>query len=420
MFARSVPALTDWRHAWFVTGRLAAFAGLVLTCTVVWSGFAVPGAAAHPAYFTAAMVTVEPDGCFRLSMQFDTLAFALNDTSARIGNPAMEALLDGPREELAARLTGAKGRFLQGFSVTTDRGAAVVESVDFPDAAAVLAWRATASPVFPVVVPVRVQGRLPAGATDVAFRFPVVLAQVILTVERPGEEPYTEPVEAGTASTALPVRIERGPAMSAPATPPASPPLPRAAPSRWGMIGRYVVMGFRHILPDGLDHILFVLGLFLLSARLRPLLVQITAFTVAHSITLGLSLYGVVRLPASVVEPLIALSIVIVAVENLRTTRLNASRTLVVFFFGLMHGLGFATALTDLGLPRQDFFTALIGFNAGVELGQLSVVAIAAGTIGLLRHWPRYRQAVVYPLSGAIAIIALFWTVQRVFLAVRS
>ena len=355
---------------------------------------------AHPATLTSAEATVEADGRFQVTARFDTLAFALNDTSVRIGNAPMEELLAGPQAVLETRLTEAKGRFLHGFRVVTDRGPGRVDASDFPTAEQVLAWKASTTPVLPVVLPVRLSGRLPAGASTVAFRFPDVLEQVILTVERPGEEPLAEPVEPGAESTALPIKVTAS-----------SPPTP--GPGTLTRLGRYVHMGFRHILPDGLDHILFVLGLFLFSTRLRPLLVQVTAFTVAHSITLGLSLYGVVRLPPAVVEPLIALSIVFVAVENIRTTELRASRTLVVFGFGLMHGLGFATALIDLGLPRRDFLTALVGFNCGVELGQLTVVAIAAGTIGWLRRWRYYRPAVVWPLSAGIAAVATCWTIQR-------
>ena len=383
----------------------AMVAALLCWCACL----AVPAAGrAHPVTITAAEATVEADGRFRLVVQFDTLAYVLNDTSARIGNGPMEELLAGPRAELEAQLADARGRFLRAVRVVTDRGPGWVEASEFPRADAVLAWKATKTPVLPVVLPVTLAGRLPAGAGTVAFRFPSVLEQVILTVARPGEEPFVEPVEAGANSTALPLEA------AATASPP---PGPKAAegPGTLGRLGGYVHMGFRHILPEGLDHILFVLGLFLFSTRLRPLLVQVTAFTVAHSITLGLSLYGVVRLPPSVVEPLIALSIVFVAVENIRTTELHASRTLVVFGFGLMHGLGFATALIDLGLPRRDFLSALVGFNGGVELGQLTVVAIAAATIGWLGRWRYYRPAVVYPLSGGIAAVAMFWTVQRIF-----
>jgi len=173
-------------------------------------------------------------------------------------------------------------------------------------------------------------------------------------------------------------------------------------------------LGFTHILPLGVDHILFVLGLFLLSTRAAPLLWQITAFTVAHSITLALSMYGILSLPASVVEPLIAVSIVYVAVENMLTKRLHSWRVLVVFGFGLLHGLGFADVLSAIGLPRNEFVTGLIAFNVGVELGQLTVIAIAGLLFGYwfrLRPW--YRERIVLPLSAAIALTGLYWTVER-------
>lgn len=380
-----------------MTGRTARTGAAALA--VLWGWAAPAGTQAHPAALTSAEATVEADGRWRVTAHFDTLAFALNDTSARIGNAPMEALLAGPRATLEARLADARGRFVRGLRVDTDRGPGTVETTEFPTADQVLAWQATTTPVLPVTLPVKVTGRLPAGAARVACRFPDVLEQVILTVERPGEEPFAEPVEAGRLSTALPIKVAAGERVS--------------VPGGLARLGGYVRLGFRHILPGGLDHILFVLGLFLFSTRWRPLLWQITAFTVAHTLTLGLSLYGVVRLPAAVVEPLVTLSIVGVAVENLRTTEVRAGRLLLVFLFGLLHGLGFATALLDLGLARRDFLTALVGFNGGVELGQLTVIGIAAPTIVLLRPWRYYRPLVVWPLSGGIAVVAAVWTVRR-------
>jgi hypothetical protein len=173
---------------------------------------------------------------------------------------------------------------------------------------------------------------------------------------------------------------------------------------------KYLSLGFGHILPQGPDHVLFVLGLFLLSTRVRPLLWQVTAFTMAHSITLALSLYGLVRLPSIVVEPLIAMSIAFVAVENLITSELKPWRPFVVFGFGLVHGLGFAGVLTDMGLPRNQFATGLVTFNIGVELGQLAVIGLAFAAVGWL------RRCVVFPASTAIAAVALFWTVQRIWM----
>jgi hypothetical protein len=185
-------------------------------------------------------------------------------------------------------------------------------------------------------------------------------------------------------------------------------------PTRLEVVEQYLGLGYTHILPKGLDHILFVIGLFLLSARVRPVLMQVTAFTVAHSITLGLSIYGVLALPPSVVEPLIALSIAYVAIENLVTRELHAWRVLVVFLFGLLHGLGFAGVLRELGLPRSEFLTALLSFNVGVEFGQLTVISIAALFLwpAMRRAW--YRSRVAAPLSVAIAIVGVYWTITRV------
>lgn len=178
----------------------------------------------------------------------------------------------------------------------------------------------------------------------------------------------------------------------------------------------YVRLGFEHILPRGLDHILFVLALLLASTRLRPLLLQISVFTLAHTLTLGLASAGKVAAPPSLVEPLIAISIVFVAVENLLIREVKAWRVLVVFGFGLLHGLGFARVLLDLGLPRDQFLTALVGFNIGVELGQLSILLAAWW---LLRWWfsqPWYRTRVAMPASFLIALAGSWWAIQRIFL----
>jgi hydrogenase/urease accessory protein HupE len=179
----------------------------------------------------------------------------------------------------------------------------------------------------------------------------------------------------------------------------------------------YIAVGFSHIIPQGLDHILFVVGLYLLGAAWRPLLTQVTAFTVAHSITLALGLYGYVSVPPSIVEPLIALSIVYVAVENILTSKLHFWRPFVVFCFGLLHGLGFASVLQEIDLPQADYVVGLIGFNVGVELGQLTVILLAFAASGLwFRHKPWYRQRIVWPASAAIALVGVFWTVERIWL----
>ena len=179
----------------------------------------------------------------------------------------------------------------------------------------------------------------------------------------------------------------------------------------------YTVLGFEHIVPKGIDHILFVLGLFLLSVKLRPLLLQVTAFTLAHSITLGLTIYGVISLPPSIVEPLIALSIVAVGIENIFVKTVKIRRIVVVFLFGLLHGMGFAGVLSQLGLPESDFATALVFFNVGVEAGQLFVIAVTFSCVfWLLKNQQLYRQWVVIPVSALISLIGIIWTYERLFL----
>ena len=180
-------------------------------------------------------------------------------------------------------------------------------------------------------------------------------------------------------------------------------------------ISSYIVVGFAHILPLGMDHILFIIGLFLLSTRFKPLLWQVTMFTLAHTITLGLSMNGIIELPARVVEPLIALSIAYIGVENVMHRKVHNSRLALIFAFGLLHGLGFASVLKDFGMPEEDFLVALISFNVGVELGQIAILCIAWVSMFLFQQRPDfYRRLVVVPISLTIMAVGLLWTVERI------
>ena len=199
-----------------------------------------------------------------------------------------------------------------------------------------------------------------------------------------------------------------------------SEPLPRgeiATEGAGAVFLRYIVVGFEHIVPKGLDHILFVLGLFFFSLQLRPILFQVTAFTLAHTITLALASLEIISVPASVVEPLIALSIVYVGFENVLGFGSLRSRTALVFAFGLLHGLGFASVLGDVGIDPTRFITALVGFNIGVEFGQLAVIFAAFLLVGYWfgrKDW--YRARIAVPASLFIALIGAWWSVERVFL----
>ncbi len=244
----------------------------------------------------------------------------------------------------------------------------------------------------------RLAGTVPTGSKTFTFSSGLDVGTVVLRLAAPGmDEPMRQWLKGGETSRPFPLGA-------------------RVVPeSRAAVVRGYFVMGFRHILPDGTDHILFVLGLFLLSPRLKPLLVQVTSFTAAHTLALALAALGFVSLSPRIVEPLIALSIVYVAVENVATRRLTPWRPAVVFAFGLLHGLGFAGALRQAGLPRPEIPAALLSFNAGVEGGQLVVILAAFAVLALpFRDRPWYRRRVVVPGSLLIAAVGLFWFVQRI------
>src|SRR5262245_19281546 len=225
-------------------------------------------------------------------------------------------------------------------------------------------------------VTIRLIGQVPAGARTFNWTYGWTFASYSLTMSNGSDAATTEWLD-GT-QTSQPFALN------------ASVPAVGHSTVLW----RYLALGFTHILPYGLDHVLFVLGIFLLSGRLRSVLTQVSAFTVAHSITLGLSMYGLVSVRPAIVEPLIAVSIAYVAIENLFVSELKSWRLALVFAFGLLHGMGFAGALKELGLPRSEFVTALVAFNSGVEGGQLAVIAgafLLVGWYGRNQNWYRPR-----------------------------
>jgi hypothetical protein len=182
------------------------------------------------------------------------------------------------------------------------------------------------------------------------------------------------------------------------------------------VLWKYTLIGFQHIIPEGFDHILFITCVFFLSPNLKNVILQASMFTLAHSITLGLAMYGIINPPANVIEPLIALSIVFLAIENIMSDRVKPWRLVMVFLFGMVHGMGFAGALSQLGMPRYAFATALISFNVGVELGQLTIILLLYFLVSKpFSNVLWYRKRIVIPVSVLIALVAGYWTIQRIF-----
>jgi len=341
-------------------------------------------------------VHLQSDGNYQIALQVNMEALLAgvspthSDTNESPNAERYNSLRALPAGKLEERIRAFWPQYRDGLRLDFDvvRSVPDLAALDIPEPGDLARARLTT---------VRLTGSIPPGAKTLRWTYAPQYGGSVLRLHRAGDsEVIATWVREGEVSATYPLAGDI------------------AATTRTAVFGQYLVLGFTHILPKGLDHMLFVLGLFLLSTQLAPLLWQVTAFTLAHSITLALSMYGVIALSPAIVEPLIAACIVAVAVENLLTARLHAWRVFVVFGFGLLHGLGFAGVLTEIGLPRDEFVTGLIAFNVGVEGGQLAVIALAFLAVGYwFRHKPWYRARVVLPLSALIALTGGYWMVER-------
>lgn len=178
---------------------------------------------------------------------------------------------------------------------------------------------------------------------------------------------------------------------------------------------QYLSFGITHVIPLGYDHILFIVSIFFLNSNLKSVLIQCSVFTIAHSISLGLSAANIIIPNTAIIEPLIAFSIVVTSVENIVNDEVKKGRLFVIGLFGLIHGMGFASALKDIGIAENHFLSSLLFFNIGVELGQVTIILAAYFLISKWfssKVW--YKQRIVYPLSCITACIALYWTIERI------
>jgi hypothetical protein len=379
------------------------FAGGILIVALLM----VATAGAHPVSTTSVAITVDPSGTYvaTISAEAGPLIKKLEALSA--------APLHDDRAATAAdrtaRLDALQAELLAHVAIAFDaeRATPGIDPAQVSDAG-----QAT----------ITLTGRAPGNARTVTWSSSLVFGSYPVAVRGPDGREVVQWLQAQERSQ----------------------PVALAGAARAMAIWQGLWLGFTHILPNGIDHILFVLGLFLFRGSdlfstetapagtgldlsptrpflgetdLTPQLVaQVSAFTLAHSITLGLSLYGVFSLPPRFVEPMIALSVAYVGVENLVTSRLHTWRIGIVFAFGLLHGLGFADALAALHLSRPDMLSTLISFNAGVEGGQLAVIAIAAVAMTIAaRVNAGWRRPLAALSSGAIGLVGLFWTVQRIW-----
>ena len=181
------------------------------------------------------------------------------------------------------------------------------------------------------------------------------------------------------------------------------------------MIIYYLKLGFLHVIPFGFDHLLFILALFFYNSNLKDALIQCSVFTIAHSITLGLATAEIISINNQIIEVIIACSIFMTSLNCLYPTGIKLWRLGLIFIFGLVHGLGFATALMQNGLPKNDFLTTLISFNIGIELAQIAIILGCHFLISKqFKHKNWYQKKLVNPISFSICCIALFWTMERI------
>ena len=359
----------------------------VLALFVILSSAAIEPAMAHEIGTTRVTIAVDHTGAYDVGVITDAAALAEKlETVAGRTLPA-----DGSADRLMEVLTRDQALLRQRLHLTFD-------DVEVQPAISISVVPAT-DPLSAPAATIRLTGMAPASASRLTWRYAWTFSTYSIEVQKADGGSRTEWLEGDETSAPIPLDGH----------------LPRA--SRASLVWQYLGLGFTHIIPKGLDHILFVLGLFLLSANRRTLVWQVSAFTLAHTLTLGLAMNGIVAARPSIVEPLIALSIAYVAVENVVSARLRPWRVALVFAFGLLHGLGFAGVLGELGLPSGQFLPALLAFNLGVETGQLTVIALAAAFVGCYcRNKTWYRSRVVVPASIGIAVTAMYWTVERLAL----
>ena len=366
---------------------------IIIGLTFIVSATTVQNVSGHPLTFTDTTLTLTANNTFQVDLQYDLDALALGASISTDDAVLVNTLEQLSTDDFNNTLDRLTRLFERRVRIRFD-GTPVPFSVEFPDHGTPRSTNAAIPTVLGLTA--RLTGNIPDNAQTVEFFASRAFAEVHLTiVDETRNIEHRIILEQGARST--PFRLVGQ----------------SAGASNNSAAQQYFWLGVQHIVPDGLDHILFVLGLFLFSLKLRPLVTQVTAFTVAHAITLTAAMLGTLNISPQLVEPLIAISIAYVAIENILTDRLTAWRPVVVFAFGLLHGLGFANSLATLGLPNQEQLLSLVMFNAGIEVGQLVVIASATASLGWCRNKSWYRPWVVIPTSAVIASIGIIWAIER-------
>ena len=371
-----------------------------LVAALIFATFCCPVAVAHDFRIVDVLALLTSDRQFQLDLRIDVDALALgappNADSAELQR---QLAAMGP-DELAAALGQAERVIRTRTRLKFDELEPELR-IAFPQQGA--AGRGYAGePTFLGTV-VRISGSVPSGAQTLRLRLSRAFGPVQLTIfEQSSMRSVRQVLEPGAESA--PFRLG-GAASTQPAV--------RDSSGFWSLVAGYFKLGFEHILPKGLDHILFVIALCLTFVSPARLVAEVTAFTLAHSLTLALAITDVVAAPARLIETLIAVSIAWVAIENCVRRENSKSRILVVLAFGLLHGLGFAGVLRELGMGAGHFGATLAAFNLGVEAGQVVVVLGSLLLIAGFRQRSWYRARIAIPISLVFGLVGSVWAIER-------
>lgn len=333
-------------------------------------------------------ILMEADGNYSVAIDADLIELLQIQLGLTSNGPDLiREVTNLDQKTLSSALTGLREDILANTSIRFDGEATQLQTLDLPTAE----WVANELRNDPILTEFRIRfqgfGKGPASASSISASFPNFVGDAILVVA----QVQRTLVAAGQPSAELTFG---------------------AAETRISVID-YIRIGFLHVIPEGLDHILFVIALFFSAARLGELLWIITAFTVAHTVTIGLAGAGLISVPGEIVEPLIAASIAAVAIGNIIRRRSIGWRYLVAFGFGLVHGLGFASVILDIGLPDQGWLLVLLSFGVGIELGQIAVLLGCVVAFGFWRSEAWYRSRIQIPASVVLVGIGGAWTLER-------
>ena len=352
---------------------------------------------AHDLEFTYTVIVIREDNSYQIDVTADLDAIALGLSQGIEAQQVVKIMRRLSPKELEERISKLRRIFHENMGLFLDGTQVNSVSLSFPEYGLPISDNVETQTILGLTA--RFTGDLPVGTKTITINIERSFPPVYLTIIdlRNGRD-QQQVLARGETSEPYSLSVEQIGKSS----------------NNLTTFKQFLYLGIWHIIPEGLDHVLFVLGLFLLNARPKFLLWQITAFTIAHTITLAISSYGLIIFPPTVVEPLIALSISYVAIENLFTRDLKFWRPLIVFGFGLLHGMGFAGVLREIGTPDHNFLITLLSFNLGVEIGQFGVILFAFLTLGWFQTRTWYRPLVTIPMSLLIAFMGLYWFAERI------